>query len=168
MPLDPQLDLPLGRQFAAPRRPRRPPAAPAWGNDSPMTYLGRSVILRLDGGRERAELVADILYLPLPTEAEAAQIRDRAQGWLQGEAKRLLGERLALCAQRLAMPAPAWQLAFTASLSTEIATDGRLRLPWRLVQLAAEDIDRRLLALLEPLRSRAGARDLWDAVPLPA
>lgn len=133
-----------------------------------MTYLGRSVTLRLDGARERAELVADILYLPLPPEAEAAQIRDRAQGWLQSEAKRLLGERLTACAQRMAMPAPAWQLAFTASLTAEIAADGRLRLSWRLAQLAAGDIDRRLLALLEPLRSRAGARDLWDAAPLPA
>ena len=168
MPPDPQLDLPLGRQLAAPRRARRAPAAPTWRNDSPMTYLGRSVTLRLDGARERAELVVDTLYLPLPPEAEAAQIRDRAQGWLQGEAKRLLGERLAVCAKRLAMPAPAWQLAFTASLSAEIAADGRLRLPWRLAQLAAEDIDRRLLALLEPLRARAGARDLWDAAPLPA
>jgi hypothetical protein len=165
---DPQLDLPLGRTFAAPRRPRRTPAAPAWHNGAPMPYLGRSIILRLDGAREGAELVADILYLPLPPEAEAAQIRDRAQGWLQGEAKRLLGDRLASWAQRLAMPAPAWQLAFTAGLTAEIAADGRLRLSWRLVQLATEDIDRRLLALLEPLRSRAGARDLWDAAPLPA
>lgn len=166
---DPQLDLPLGRAFgAAPRRARKAPAGDAWRDAAPLTYLGRSVTLRLDGARERAELAGDVLFLPLPPEAEAAQIRDRAQGWLQGEAKRLLGERLALCAQRLAMPAPAWQLAFTASLSTEIATDGRLRLPWRLVQLAAEDIDRRLLALLEPLRSRAAARDLWDAAPLSA
>jgi len=166
---DPQLDLPLGRAFdAAPRRPLKAPAVGVWHDAAPLAYLGRGVTLRLDGARERAELAGDVLFLPLPPEAEASQIRDRAQGWLQGEAKRLLGERLAQCAQHLSLPAPAWQLAFTAGLTVDIAADGRLRLPWRLVQLAAADIDRRLLALLEPLRSRAAARDLWDAAPLSA
>jgi predicted metal-dependent hydrolase len=166
---DPQLDLPLGRAFdVAPRRARKAPADAAWRDAAPLTYLGRSITLKLDGARDRAELAGDHLFLPLPPEAEAAQIRDRAQGWLQGEAKRLLAERLAQCAARLDLPTPAWQLAFTANLTVDIAADGRLRLPWRLVQLAAVDIDRRLLALLEPLRSRAAARDLWDAAPLSA
>lgn len=168
MPSDPQLELPLGRQAVPSRRARRPLPPPSWRDAAAMAFLGRSVTLRLDGARERAELIGDILFLPLPPEAGAAQIRDRAQGWLQGEAKRLLGERLALCAQRLFMPEPAWQLAFTAGMTAEFAADGRLRLSWRLAQLAPEDIDRRLLAQLEPLRSRAGARDLWDAAALPA
>lgn len=165
---DPQLELPLGRQAAPRSRARKPLPAQSWRDASAMSFLGRNVTLRLDGARERAELVGDILYLPLPPEADAAQIRDRAQGWLQGEAKRLLGERLALCAQRLFMPTPAWQLAFTAAMTAEFAANGSLRLSWRLAQLAPEDIDRRLLAQLEPIRSRAGARDLWDAASLPA
>ena len=163
-----ELELPLGRQRPPRRPPRRNLPTQAWREAAEMAHLGRSVILRLDGARERAERVGDILYLPLPHEADEAQIRDRAQGWLQGEAKRLFGERLAQCAQRLDMPTPAWQLAFTSGMTAELAADGRLRLSWRLVQLAPEDIDRRLLALLEPLRSRAGARGLWDAASLPA
>jgi hypothetical protein len=163
-----ELELPLGRQPATRRRPRRNLPTQSWREAAEMAYLGRCVTLRLDGARERAERVGDMLYLPLPPEADEAQIRDRAQGWLQGEAKRLLGERLALCAQRLSMPMPAWQLAFTAGMTAELAADGRLRLSWRLAQLAPEDIDRRLFTLLEPLRSHAGARDLWDAASLPA
>ncbi|MBM3390630.1 MAG: M48 family metallopeptidase [Betaproteobacteria bacterium] len=166
---DPQLDLPLGRAFdAAPRRTRKAPADDAWRDAAPLAYLGRGVTLRLDGARERAELAGDVLFLPLPPEAEAAQIRDRAQGWLQGEARRVLGERLTACAQQLGLPVPAWQLAFTAGLQTEMGADGRLRLPWRLVQLAPELIDRRLMGQLQPLSSRAGAGDLWDAAPLSA
>ncbi len=163
-----QLELPLGRQAPARRRPRRKLPEQLWRDAVCLPFLGRSVSLRLDGARERAELVDGILYLPLPPEAGEAQVRDRAQGWLQGEARRLLGERLALCAGRLALQVPAWQLAFTAGLSIETDAGGRLRLPWRLVQLKAEEIDRRLLGQLEPLRLRAGARDFWDAAPFPA
>lgn len=163
-----QLELPLGRQVAARRRPRKHLPAQSWRDAAAMPFLGRSVTLRLDGARERAELAGEILYLPLPPEAGEAQIRDRAQGWLQGEARRLLGERLALCAQRLGLPLPAWQLAFTAGMTAETDDGGRLRLSWRLAQLAPEEIDRRLLGQLEPLRSRAGLRDFWDAAALPA
>lgn len=133
-----------------------------------MPFLGRCVIIRLDGARDRAELSGDLLHLPLPPEAGEGQIRDRAEGWLQGEARRLLGERLALCARRLDLPAPAWQLAYTSGMAVEVDPAGRFRLPWRLVQLAPEDIDRRLLRQLEPLRSRAGVRDIWDAAAFPA
>jgi hypothetical protein len=96
-----QLELSLGRQPAARRRPRKAVPVQAWRDAAVMPFLGGNVILRLDGERSRAELSGEILYLPLPPEAGEGQIRDRAEGWLQGEARRLLGERLALCAQRL-------------------------------------------------------------------
>lgn len=163
-----QLELSLGRQPAARRRPRKAVPVQAWRDAAVMPFLGGNVILRLDGERSRAELSGEILYLPLPPEAGEGQIRDRAEGWLQGEARRLLGERLALCAQSLGLPAPAWQLAFTAGMTVEVDAAGRFRLSWRLAQLAPEDIDRRLLRQLEPLRLRAGARDIWDAETLPA
>jgi predicted metal-dependent hydrolase len=163
-----QLELPLGRQAPARRRPRKASPAQAWGDAAAMPYLGRRVILRLDGARDRAERIGETLYLPLPPEAGEGQIRDRAEGWLQGEARRLLGERLEHCARGLGLPMPAWQLAFTAGLAVEVDAAGRFRLPWRLTQLAPEDIDRRLLRLLEPMRSRAGARDIWDAAAFPA
>lgn len=163
-----QLDLPLGRQASPRRRSRKAAPVQAWRDASPLSYLGRRVILRLDGAREHAELEDDLLFLPLPPDAGEGQIRDRAEGWLQGEARRLLGGRLAHCAQRMGLPVPAWKLAFTAGLAVEADPAGRLRLPWRLVQLAPEDIDRRLLRQLEPLRARAGIRDLWDAAALPA
>lgn len=168
MPSESQLELPLGRQAPLRRRPRKASPAQAWRDASPLSFLGRRVTMQLDGARERAELAGDILYLPLPPEAGEGQIRDRAEGWLQGEARRLLGERLALCARRLGLPAPAWQLAFAAGVAVEVDAAGRFRLPWRLVQLAPEDIDRRLLRQLEPLRSRAGVRDIWDAATFPA
>ncbi|CAG0944589.1 MAG: hypothetical protein EFKGCFLK_00526 [Rhodocyclaceae bacterium] len=163
-----QLELPLGRHPAPRRRPRKTVPAQAWRDAATMPFLGRSVILRLDGARSRAERAGDILFLPLPPEAGEGQIRDRAEGWLQGEARRLLGERLALCAQRLGLPAPVWQLAFTAGMTVEVDAAGRFRLPWRLAQLAPEDIDRRLRRQLEPMQLRAGARDIWDAAALPA
>ncbi len=163
-----QLELPLGRHPAPRRRPRKTVPAQAWRDAATMPFLCRSVILRLHGARSRAERAGDILFLPLPPEAGEGQIRDRAEGWLQGEARRLLGERLALCAQRLGLPAPVWQLAFTAGMTVEVDAAGRFRLPWRLAQLAPEDIDRRLRRQLEPMQLRAGARDIWDAAALPA
>ncbi|GMU48050.1 MAG: hypothetical protein AMXMBFR31_02760 [Candidatus Desulfobacillus denitrificans] len=163
-----QLELPLERSAPARRRPRKTSPAQEWRDAAHLPFLGRRVVLRLDGARERAELADDTLYLPLPPEAGEGQIRDRAEGWLQGEARRLLGERLARCAQRLDLPVPAWQLAFAAGTTVEVDAAGRFRLPWRLAQLAPDDIDRRLLRQLEPLRLRAGARDIWDAETLPA
>ncbi|MDI9690724.1 DUF45 domain-containing protein, partial [Burkholderia cenocepacia] len=41
------------------------------------------------------------LSLPLPVQADMQQIKDRVQGWLQGEAKRIFGERLVVYAEKL-------------------------------------------------------------------
>lgn len=160
MPRPVQLELPL----AAPLRrlPRRGgPQRPRDVEES-LVHLGRRLRLCLDGGRARAERVGGVLYLPLPPQAGAAQIRDRAEGWQQSEARRLLGELLAACARRLGLPPPAWRLAYGAGTAVTVEADGRFRLPWRLVQLAPQEIEGRLQGRLEVLRLRAGLRGLWD------
>lgn len=144
------------------------PTPKRWHDGIRFPFLGREIVLRLDTTAECAGLQEDILSLPLPPQAADRQVKDRAQGWLQAEARRVLAEHLEGCARRIGIGVPRWQLSFAAGSWGGISPDGRLRLSWRLVHLTPEEIEGVILRQLAPLKERAEARDLWDAAPLPA
>jgi predicted metal-dependent hydrolase len=48
-----------------------------------------------------------VLHLALPAHADEQQIKDRVQGWLQNQARRLLAERLDIYAASWACAIPA-------------------------------------------------------------
>lgn len=139
-----------------------------WRDGVTFPFLGREVVLHLDGSGDCAELSEGALHLPLPPEAGDRQVRDRAQGWLQTEARRVLDGHVTACARGLGVVVPQWLLSFATGSWGGIDPDGRLRLSWRLVHLTPEEIERVLLKQLAPLRQRAEMRDLWDDAPVPA
>mgnify|MGYP001189055215 CR=1 FL=1 len=165
---DGQLELSLGPARAPRRRAGKSASIASWRDGAALPYQGRTLALRLDGAIGHVELAGDTLCLPLPPAADDGQIRDRAEGWLQGEARRLLGEHVRRVAASLGLPAPVWQISLASGVRIEVDRGGCLRLPWRLVQLTPEEIDRRLLRLLMPLRQRTNLLEIWDGQALPA
>ena len=112
-----------------------------WHDGARFPLLGREIMLRLDTATDGVALRADILHLPLPPQAAERQVKDRAQGWLQAEARRVLNDHLARCAQRIGLAVPRWQLSFAAGSWGGVGPDGRLRLSWRLIHLTPEEIE---------------------------
>jgi hypothetical protein len=124
-------------------RERQPLRQVHFGDGGMLLLLGRSVTLRLrpEAGRTQfAEATAELL-LALPSQATEAQIRDAAQSWLRAEARRVLGERLALLAARQAAQPRAWSLSSARSQWGACTHDGRIRLNWRLVHFSLPVID---------------------------
>jgi hypothetical protein len=74
-----------------------------WRDGAEVPYLGQPVRVQLGSpqGTVAFDMQQAALALPLPLQADPQQIKDRVQGWLQGEAKRLFGERLAIYAEKL-------------------------------------------------------------------
>jgi predicted metal-dependent hydrolase len=138
-----------------------------WREGVRFPFLGRDIELRLDASRDSAILCDDTLFLPLPPEADERQIKDRSQGWLQGQASRVVDQCLAASARELGMPAPLWQMTFATDTWGGVDGAGRLRLSWRLIHLTPEEIRCVLIRQLVPLRQRAEARGLWDGDAAP-
>ena len=148
--------------------PGKLPLPRRWHDGVRFPLLGREIVLRLDAAVDCAGLQEGVLRLPLPPEAADSQVKDRAQGWLQAEAGRVLDECVADCARRIGIAVPHWRLSFAAGSWGGIGPDGRLRLSWRLIHLTPEEIEGVILKQLAPLKEGACARDLWDAAALPA
>ena len=121
-----------------------------------VPYLGGEVVLCLRPACARARLhpaaagpspdaagsaAPPHLWLPLPPDSDEQRIRDAVQAWLQNEARRVLGERLALLSQRIAVKPSSWRLSSARSQWGACTSDGRIRLNWRLVHFTLPVID---------------------------
>jgi predicted metal-dependent hydrolase len=106
-----------------------------------VPYLGRQVTLRpcADAGATRLDCAE--LLLALPSEADAGQIRNALQAWLQGEAQRVFGERIANFADRIDRRFAGWKLSSARSQWGSCTHDGRIRLNWRLIHFSLPVID---------------------------
>jgi len=109
-----------------------------------LPYLGAALTLRLRAevdtcmqtiGGERALLIA------LPATAAAQQVRDAVHAWLQAQARRVLGERIALLAAPLGTALRGWTLSSARSQWGSCTHDGRIRLNWRLIHFSLPVID---------------------------
>ena len=141
-----------------------------WQDGVRFPYLGCEVVLRLDGGRDRIELCEGRLHLPLPPEAGEKQVKDSVQGWLQAQARQAIEEQLEAGCRRLDMPMPPWRLSFASGTWGGVDPDGRLRLSWRLVHIAPNEISNVACRFLSQLKASTPAPELWadDAASLPA
>lgn len=74
-----------------------------WEDGATLPFLGKPVMLKLESPIGALVFDADMrtLHLGLPPTATGQQIKDRVQGWLQTQARRLFGERLDVYAERL-------------------------------------------------------------------
>jgi predicted metal-dependent hydrolase len=110
-----------------------------------VRYLGEPLALALGGAAVRTFLDERAspwtLRLALPSTATETQIRDAVQAWLQGEARRVLDERLHALARRSARPLTGWSLSSARTQWGSCTHDGRIRLNWRLIHFALPVID---------------------------
>jgi len=142
------------------------PLPARWQDGVRFPFLGRDILLCLDGGRDSIALCGETLHLPLPPQADETQIKDSVQGWLQTQARRAIAAQLAAACPRLGMALPPWRLSFAAGVWGSVDAAGCLRLSWRLVHLAPEDMGRVIGRFLPQLHAAAAMPELWaDAVP---
>jgi predicted metal-dependent hydrolase len=137
-----------------------------WRDGAQIPYLGKPVRIAL--APASATLFFDAqtatLFLALPAHADAQQIKDRVQGWLQTEAKRLFGERLDYYAQKLGVAYRGYALSSAATRWGSCSSDGRIRLNWRLIHFPLSIIDYVAAHELAHLREMNHSPRFWQTV----
>ncbi|MFL9987557.1 SprT family zinc-dependent metalloprotease [Paraburkholderia sediminicola] len=137
-----------------------------WKDGAEVPYLGQPVRVRLGAPQGTLAFNADeaALQVPLPLQADPQQIKDRVQGWLQGEAKRLFGERLAIYAEKLGVNYRAYALSSAATRWGSCSSDGKIRLNWRLIHFPLSIIDYVVAHELAHLREMNHSPRFWETV----
>ena len=156
------------------RAARLDAARVAWREGTTIPFLGEPVILVLDPRTTGAVLHTDAqalpgvprltLHLGLPQAAEADQIRDAVQCWLQRQARRIFDERCALFAQRLGVRMTRLSLSSASTRWGSASADGSIRLNWRLVHFGVPVIDYVVTHELAHLREMNHGPAFWDVV----
>ncbi len=133
---------------------------------STLPVLGVPVTLRLGLPTPITGLdaAANELRLGLPAQAEEPQVRDAVQSWLQGEARRVFGERIANFADRIDARFAGWTLSSARSQWGSCTHDGRVRLSWRLIHFAMPIIDYVIAHELAHLEELNHSPRFWRAV----
>ena len=137
-----------------------------WKDGAEVPYLGQPVRVTLGApqGTLAFNAAQAALALPLPLQADPQQIKDRVQGWLQGEAKRLFGERLAIYAEKLGVSYRAYALSSAATRWGSCSSDGKIRLNWRLIHFPLSIIDYVVAHELAHLREMNHSPRFWATV----
>ncbi|NBO40341.1 MAG: M48 family peptidase [Betaproteobacteria bacterium] len=149
-----------------------------WREGSRLPFLGESVVLKLDashlfkdvGARlEKNDILengerAHVLKIAVAQNANTSQIRDAVQAWLMQQAKQLFIERLDHFAPVLGVQ---WRKLSLSNASTRwgsAASDGSIRLNWRLVHFKMETIDYVVVHELSHLRVMDHSPMFWETV----
>jgi predicted metal-dependent hydrolase len=137
-----------------------------WKDGAEVPYLGQPVRVTLGSPHGTLAFSAHdaALQVPLPLQADPQQIKDRVQGWLQGEAKRLFGERLAIYADKLGVNYRAYALSSAATRWGSCSSDGKIRLNWRLIHFPLSIIDYVVAHELAHLREMNHSPRFWQTV----
>jgi predicted metal-dependent hydrolase len=153
------------REWHAWREKRRLPQV-VFADGARLPYLGGTVEVRLRGevGTSRLDASGMELLLALPPDAAEGQIRDAVQAWLQGEATRIFGERIARFAGRIGPKFTGWRLSSARSQWGSCTHEGRVRLNWRLVHFALPVIDYVVAHELAHLQELNHSPRFWQAV----
>lgn len=141
-----------------------------WQDGAQLPYLGQPLTLRLDPrqrhgpGGAGAALDGATLWLGLPHGAAPERLRDTAQAWLIGQARRRFAARLDHFAPQLGVR---WQrLSLTAARTRwgSASADGSIRLNWRLIHLSEALIDYVVVHELAHLREMNHSPRFWEHV----
>lgn len=138
-----------------------------WRDGAALPYLGAEITLRI-----RATQAAGISFDPhtreltvcLPADAAEQQLKDRVQGWLQAEAKRLFAERLPVYAEKLDVSYRSFALSSATTQWGCCTADGRIRLNWRLIHFSLPLIDYVIAHELSHLREMNHSPRFWATV----
>ena len=149
-----------------------------WRDGARIPFLGEQVLLKLDashlfkdaGGRLQANHsteggdCAQILKISVAQNATEPQIRDAVQAWLMQQAKQVFIQRLDHFAPLLGVQ---WRKLSLSNASTRwgsAASDGSIRLNWRLVHFKTEVIDYVVVHELSHLRVMDHSPMFWETV----
>lgn len=138
-----------------------------WRDGASLPYLGIDITVRVtDAGHAGIHFdeAARELRVSLPASATEQQLKDRVQGWLQSEARRLFGERLALYAEKLGVSFKSFSLSSATTQWGSCTADGRIRLNWRLMHFALPNIDYVVAHELSHLREMNHGPQFWATV----
>jgi len=137
-----------------------------WKDGAQLPYLGQTISVTLGAPHGLLAFDAQLasLAVPLPPQADPQQIRDRVQGWLQSEAKRVFGERLEVYAEKLGASYRAYALTSAATRWGSCSSDGKIRLNWRLIHFPMSIIDYVVAHELAHLREMNHSPRFWETV----
>jgi predicted metal-dependent hydrolase len=121
---------------------RRERLSVRWEDGGTVAYLGRDLTMQLAGsGSTAVVLDGEVLRISLPPGADASQMRDAVQAWLQVRARELFAQRLPLYVERLGRAPTRWTLSAARTRWGSCAPDGSVRLNWRLVHFPLDIVD---------------------------
>jgi predicted metal-dependent hydrolase len=137
-----------------------------WQEGASLPYIGKPIRIALESasGTLQFDAEAGVLAIALPAHAEAEQIKDRVQGWLQQEAKRLFAERLDHYADRLQVRYAECALSSAATRWGSCSSEGKIRLNWRLIHFPLTIIDYVVAHELSHLREMNHGPRFWETV----
>ena len=144
-----------------------------WRAGCQFPYLGEPVTVVLDpmvsGARfQPASLDAapcrHTLRLGLPHQAEADQIRDAVQAWMQRQAHELFAQRVQHFAAQLGVHVTRISLSSARTRWGSASADGSIRLHWRLMHFSHSVIDYVVAHELAHLREMNHSPRFWDVV----
>lgn len=142
-----------------------PDPAARWCEGAAIAYLGGSVRLTLDTMLKDALLDGETLHLPLPPQASARQIQDRAEAWLREAAKRRLNEIVAQKSALTGRRPPLLALSFAAHGHwAEVRGADSLRCNWRLIEQPVAVIEQIIARAVAALPREDHETDLFAAL----
>jgi predicted metal-dependent hydrolase len=139
----------------------------AWRDGARLPYLGADIVVRIADSASigiRFDDQARELHVSLPASATEQQLKDRVQGWLQTEARRIFAERLDIYASKLGVTFKGFALSSASTQWGSCTADGRIRLNWRLMHFALPNIDYVVAHELSHLREMNHGPQFWATV----
>jgi predicted metal-dependent hydrolase len=149
------------------RAARRPHPPMQWCDGAVLPYLGVDVTLRILSAQSVGVVYDSAqaeLTISLPTDAGEQQLKDRVQGWLQSEAKRIFAERLPIYAEKLGVSYQSFALSSATTQWGSCTEEGKIRLNWRLIHFAMPMIDYVVAHELAHLREMNHSPRFWATV----
>lgn len=138
-----------------------------WRDGATLSYLGAQITLRIATDQPAGILFDESgreLTICLPAGASEQQLKDRVQGWLQTQARRIFAERLPLYAAKLDVGYQSFALSSATTQWGSCTADGRIRLNWRLIHFGLPLIDYVVAHELSHLREMNHSPRFWATV----
>jgi predicted metal-dependent hydrolase len=137
-----------------------------WADGGCVEFLGCTVTIRLNPSLRQVHWnePARELGLALSPQSSPEQVKDRVEGWLQQQAKRILQERLERLATEAGLRFQSFAISHAKTRWGSCTQDGVIRLNWRLVRFSLPVIDYVVAHELAHLRAMDHSPDFWQEV----
>lgn len=167
------------------RRQRQQLVESNWRDGGALSYLGQRIVLQCGPatastlsqvargdasgqtwfeGDAQSPQPDDQLWLPLPPDASAEQIRESAQIWLQRQARTCFAARLQHFEAQTGLKPNRWRLSSASTRWGACNADGNVTLNWRLIHFALPVVDYVIAHELAHLREMNHSPAFWRAV----